>query len=94
MIASSPTDVHPVLDVVAENAARLCDSTDSQIYRVAGDMLERVAVYGAMSVDLAPRRPFTRGTPTGRAVIDRQTIHVHDVAAELESEYPDGLLSV
>jgi GAF domain-containing protein len=36
VIASSPTDVQPVLDVVAENAARLCDSTDSQIYRVAG----------------------------------------------------------
>ena len=59
VIASSPTDVQPVLDVVAENAARLCDSTDSQIYRVAGDMLERVAVYGAMSVDPAPRRRFT-----------------------------------
>ena len=46
VIASSPTDIQPVLDVVAESAARLCDSTDSQIYRVAGDMLERVAVYG------------------------------------------------
>jgi two-component system, NtrC family, sensor kinase len=89
VIASSPTDVQPVLDVVAENAARLCDSTDSQIYRIDGDMLERVAVYGAMSV--APvRRRFTRGTPTGRAVIDCQTIHVHDVAAELETEYPEA----
>jgi GAF domain-containing protein len=90
VIASSPTDVQPVLDVVAENAARLCDSTDSQIYRADGDMLERMAVYGPMSVDPTPRRLFTRGSPTGRAVIDRQTIHVHDVAAELEGEYPDA----
>ena len=90
VIASSPTDIQPVLDVVAENAARLCDSTDSQIYRVDGDMLERLAVYGPMSVDPAPRRRFTRGSPTGRAVTDRQTIHVHDVAAELEGEYPDA----
>ena len=33
VIASSPTDVRPVLDVISENAARLCASTDAQIFR-------------------------------------------------------------
>ena len=31
VIASSPTDIQPVLDAVAENAARLCDATDASI---------------------------------------------------------------
>jgi GAF domain-containing protein len=89
VIASSPTDLQPVLDAVAESAARLCDSSDSGIFRVDGDMLQQVAVYGPMPVAKLPRR-ITRGNPAARAVIDRQTIHVHDIAAELETEFPDA----
>ena len=88
MIASSPTDIQPVLDVVAENAARLCDSSDSQIYRVDGDMLQPVAAYGPMPIP--PIGLITRGWPAGRAVIDRQTIHVHDLVAEIETEFPES----
>ena len=56
VIASSPTDIQPVLDVVAENAARLCDSTDSQIYRVDGDMLR---TNGGVRANVG--RPMLRG---------------------------------
>src|SRR5262245_48138264 len=34
VIASSPTDIQPVLDVVAENAARLCGAGDAQVLRL------------------------------------------------------------
>src|SRR5262249_48786004 len=34
--------------------------------------------------------PVTRGTVTGRAVLDCKTIHVTDLAAELDTEYPDA----
>jgi len=46
VIASSPTDIQPVLDVVAENAARLCDANDALIHRIDGDKLRSVANYG------------------------------------------------
>jgi signal transduction histidine kinase len=89
VISSSPTDLQPVLDTVAENAARLCDATDAQIFRVEGEVIRNVAAYGSMPVPPAGL-PISRGRPLGRAIVDRQTIHVHDLAAELETEFPES----
>ena len=87
VIASSPTDIQPVLDVVAENAARLCEATDAQINRVEGDLLRRVASYGSMATpdDVSV---LNRGRVGGRAIIDRQTIHIHDITAGFDTEFP------
>ena len=41
VIASSPTDIQPVLDIVAEHAAKLCDSLDAQIWRVDGGLARK-----------------------------------------------------
>ena len=90
MIAKSPTELQSVMDAIAENAARLCDAKDALIFRVEGDIHERVAVYGGMPTATAGLRgPNTRGTPVGRAIIDHQTIHVRDIAAELETDFPE-----
>ncbi|MGH2395899.1 MAG: GAF domain-containing protein, partial [bacterium] len=89
VIASSPTDIQPVLDVVAENAARLCDATDTVIWRADGEDLQSVAHYGPV-VQVDQHRPLNRRWPTGRAVVDRQTVHVHDLAAEVETEFPEA----
>ncbi len=89
VIASSPTDLQPVMDVVAENAARLCDANDAQIVRVEGDVLRHVARYGSIPVPAASSA-ISRSNPIGRAIVDRQTIHVHDLAAELEIEFPES----
>jgi signal transduction histidine kinase len=86
VIASSPTDIQPVLDAVAESAARLCDASDAQILRVEGDLLRLVASYG--SLPTGDTRTMNRQVVSGRAVIDRQTIHVHDIVAA-ENEFPD-----
>ena len=54
VIASSPTDIQPVLDVVAETAARLCNATDAAIIRVEGESLKTVANYGSLSAASDP----------------------------------------
>ena len=79
VIASSPTDIQPVLDTLVKNAARLCDADDAQILRNDGDVLRRAASFG--SHQTVESRPLSRETAAGRAVIDRETVHVHDIRA-------------
>src|SRR5262249_28605628 len=93
---SSPTDLQPVLDVVAETAARLCDSHDAQIYCLEGEIVRKVASRGGVSaaLELGDTRPISRGSASGRAILDRQTIHIHDMLIEHEEDYPDVWHSV
>jgi signal transduction histidine kinase len=88
VIASSPTDIQPVLDVVAENAARLCDATDAVIHRIDGDRLRPVANYGPLpgSREGGPPPTMDRNSIPGRAIIDRRTLHIHDLAAVPEDD--------
>jgi signal transduction histidine kinase/HAMP domain-containing protein len=88
VIASSPADIQPVLDVIAQRAARLCDADDAIIFRVFGDHHQRVAKYGSIPAPDFPV-PITRGFPGGRAIVDRQTIHIHDLEALVDTEYSD-----
>src|SRR5881409_1231545 len=89
VIASSPTDIQPVLDVVAENAARLCDATDAVIHRIDGDKLRSGARYGLLPTRRGsePLTSIDRGSIPGRTVIDRRTLHIHDLAAEPEDDF-------
>jgi signal transduction histidine kinase len=93
VLASSPNELEPVLQALAESAARLCDATDAVIFRIQGDMLKQAAAYG--STPTAARLtglPLTRGSVNGRAAMDRRTVHVRDMATEPEREFPEGRL--
>src|SRR5262249_19642839 len=88
VIASSPTDIQPVLDTVAEHAARLCDATDAVIHRVDGDKLRSGARYGLLPTRRGSESltSIDRGSIPGRTVIDRRTLHIHDLAAESKDD--------
>ena len=89
VIASSPTDIQRVLDVVAENAARLCEARDAIIHRLDGDVLRDAAHYGLISRTLDETdTPVNRHSVAGRAVVDRRFVHVHDIQADLNEEFP------
>jgi putative methionine-R-sulfoxide reductase with GAF domain len=88
VISNSPTNIQPVLDTLAETAARLCKAYDVSIRRVDGDVLRLAAHHGPIpqAVDVIP---VIRGTTGGRSVLDRQTIHIADAQAET-GEFPEG----
>jgi GAF domain-containing protein len=91
-IAASPTNVQPVLDAVAESAARLCAAFDSIIFLREGDALVWKAHHGAIPLDFASR-PVGRDWVTGRAYVDRAAVHVHDLmqaAREFPASHADA----
>jgi signal transduction histidine kinase len=87
VIRSSPRNVQPVFDAVAESAARLCESRDCSVWRREGDRLLLVAHHGPIPQIM--EWPIERGWATGRAVVDRAPVHVHDLHASAQ-EFPVG----
>ncbi|MDP2604129.1 MAG: ATP-binding protein [Deltaproteobacteria bacterium] len=93
VIASSPTELSSVLDAVAENAARVCGASDASVYRLEGDSLRLVASFASTPLGARPKGltlPLSRGSMSGRAVVDRQTVHIHDILAVSEAEFPES----
>src|SRR5438093_2143121 len=90
-LASWLGDLQPVLTAIAGTAARLCDAKDALIYLVDGDQFRLAAKYGP------PRDPrmvgytlrISRGGPGGRAVLERRTVHVRDLAVAARTRFPD-----
>src|SRR4026208_1933058 len=87
VIASSPSDVQPVLEAVASSAARLCEANDVVIVLKEGDNLRYVVHHGGVPTG-APLGEVKRISPdwtTGRAALESRQIYIRDVLDETEA---------
>jgi hypothetical protein len=78
IIASSPTDVQPVLTTVVECAARLCEAHDAAIMLREGEALVFGAHFGQIPIDITIF-PIRQDWVSGRAVFERKTVQVDDL---------------
>jgi GAF domain len=93
VISSSPTDVQPVFDAIVASASRLCEATLSFVSLLADGQMTVGSVKGVDPAGVAAlRRTFprtaARDTAVGRAMLDRQLVHLADAKADAGYTYP------
>jgi GAF domain-containing protein/DNA-binding response OmpR family regulator len=87
VISSSPTDIQPVFDAIAERAVRLCHGQFSFVVRFDKEILRFGASHGLTPQGL---EVFARGFPrqadeetaAGRAIMRRAIVHIPDVLVD------------
>jgi two-component system, NtrC family, sensor kinase len=90
-ISSSRTSPNSVFTVIAARAARLCGAYDASIFELVGNDLRLVAHHGTIAhIPIGQARlPLTRKLVVGRAILDRETIHIADLQDEAD-QFPEG----
>ena len=89
VIASSPTDVGPVLQAIVESACELCEAYDSIVLLKDSDDLRFSAHHGSVPL-VTDKWPINRNWTAGRAFLDRKPVHVHDLLSDEGDEFPDS----
>jgi GAF domain-containing protein len=87
VIASSPTDVKPVLTAIVESACELCEADDALVSLREGDELVFQAQHGSIPV-VWERQPVDGHGAAGLAVIERKPVHVHDLLGPEGEQFP------
>jgi two-component system, NtrC family, sensor kinase len=86
VIASSPTDVAPVLNSIVESACELCEAYDSVVTLRDGNELSLGAHHGPIPMS-QQRWSNDRTSISGRAMADRRPVHVHDVLSDEGADF-------
>ena len=86
VIASSPTDIGPVLKAIVESACELCEAYDAVVMLKDGDDLRLGAHLGPIPMS-QQRWPNDRTSISGRAMADRRPVHVNDVLTAEGAEF-------
>ena len=90
VISRSPSELQPVLDTIVKTASRLCEAFDVLMVLRDGDSLRNAAHVGGIPVGFETW-PINRGWASGRAVLDLEPIHVHDLTTpEMAKDFPDA----
>ncbi len=94
VISSSPTDVQPVFDTIAQRAGKLCDAEVAVVSRFDGKLIELAAIHGLVPEGVKIIRtlyPMKLGaqTVTARVIRGAAAVHIPDVLAEEGYEVKD-----
>jgi two-component system NtrC family sensor kinase len=89
VIASSPTNIGPVLKAIVENACELCDAYDAIVRLKEGNQLHASAHHGPVPTT-TDKWLISRYSATGRAVLDKKPVHVHDMLSAEGDEFPES----
>ena len=87
----APARLQSVLGAIARTAARLCDARAAIIFRIEGNRYRLVAKYGPARTRsvIGETFPLERGRVVGRAVLQRRTVHIRDLAIAARRDFKD-----
>src|SRR5262249_20672740 len=89
VIASSPTDVKPVLKAIVESACEICEALDAVVLLKDGDDLRFSAHHGPIPVN-REIWPISPEWTAGIAIIERKPVHVHDLLSPEGDQCPEA----
>src|SRR5215470_4197642 len=93
-ISRSTFNLQEVLNSLIESAVKLTGAEQGLIIRQDGEVYRAAAIYGVSPefIEVAKQNPIPQGrqSATGRAVLERRIVHIHDVSDDPEYTWVGG----